>query len=152
MFVALAIDNSGNLYAGGDFTFAGGDSANRIAKWDGNAWSALGSGLNGYCVYAIAIDNSGDLYVGGEFTTAGGDSAKYIAKWDGSAWSALGSGMNSYVYALVIDKSNNLYAGGDFTTAGGISAEEIANGMVAPGVSGQWYECFCYNPCNRQFR
>ena len=34
---ALAIDASGNLYAGGDFTTAGGVSANRIAKWDGTS-------------------------------------------------------------------------------------------------------------------
>ena len=43
---ALAVDASGNLYAGGDFTTAGGVSANRIAKWDGSSWSALGSGMN----------------------------------------------------------------------------------------------------------
>ena len=36
-----------NLYAGGEFTIAGGVTANYIAKWDGNAWSALGSGMNG---------------------------------------------------------------------------------------------------------
>ena len=33
------------LYAGGDFTAAGGAAARRIAKWDGSTWSALGSGL-----------------------------------------------------------------------------------------------------------
>ena len=32
---ALAVDASGNLYAGGSFTVAGGVSANHIAKWDG---------------------------------------------------------------------------------------------------------------------
>ena len=37
-----------NLYAGGYFTTAGGVPANYIAKWDGSAWSALGSGMNGY--------------------------------------------------------------------------------------------------------
>ena len=32
------------LYAGGGFTIAGGDpNADRIAKWDGTAWSALGT-------------------------------------------------------------------------------------------------------------
>ena len=42
---ALAVSGS-NLYAGGEFTTAGGVSANRIAKWDGNSWTALGSGMN----------------------------------------------------------------------------------------------------------
>ena len=36
-----------NLYAGGGFTTAGGVPANYIAKWDGSAWSALGSGMDG---------------------------------------------------------------------------------------------------------
>ncbi|HUI91564.1 MAG TPA: hypothetical protein VLX68_04865 [Chitinivibrionales bacterium] len=31
----LALDKSGNLYAGGDFDTAGGVLANNIAKWDG---------------------------------------------------------------------------------------------------------------------
>lgn len=43
---ALAVDSGGNIYVGGTFTTAGGVSANRIAKWDGSAWSALGSGMN----------------------------------------------------------------------------------------------------------
>ena len=45
--------------------------ANYIAKWNGSAWSALGSGMNG-AVYALAVDGAGNLYAGGEFTTAGG--------------------------------------------------------------------------------
>ena len=46
---ALAVFDDGGgpaLYAGGDFTTAGGVAANRIAKWDGSSWSALGSGMN----------------------------------------------------------------------------------------------------------
>ena len=45
-------------------------SANRIAKWDGSLWSALGSGVNGY-VYDLAFDASGTVCAGGGFTTAG---------------------------------------------------------------------------------
>ncbi len=123
---ALAVDASGNLYAGGDFTTAGGVSANRIAKWDGTSWSALGSGMNA-TVYALVVDASGNLYAGGYFTTAGGvGNTTHIAKWNGSSWSALGSGMNSTVHALAFDTSGNLYAGGWFTTAGGVSANRIA--------------------------
>ena len=58
------MDGSGNLYAGGDFTTAGGVSANCVAKWDGSAWRALGSGLNSV-VRALAVDGSGNLYAGG---------------------------------------------------------------------------------------
>ena len=41
---ALAVSGS-TLYAGGDFTTAGGSAANYIAQWDGSSWSALGSGI-----------------------------------------------------------------------------------------------------------
>ncbi len=85
---ALAVDGSGNLYAGGNFTTAGGVTVNYIAKWDGTSWSALGSGMNG-TVYALAVDASGNLYAGGGFTTAGGVAANNIAKWNGTSWSAL---------------------------------------------------------------
>ncbi|MBK6679912.1 MAG: hypothetical protein IPG53_07720 [Ignavibacteriales bacterium] len=41
----LKMDGS-NLYAGGQFTSAGGVNASNIAKWNGTSWSALGDGLN----------------------------------------------------------------------------------------------------------
>ena len=128
---ALAWDGN-NLYAGGDFTTAGGASANHIAKWDGTSWSTLGSGINrnsGLAVNALAWDGT-NLYAGGRFTTAGGVSANNIAQWDGTNWSALGSGVGvsaqaDEIYALVW-ASSDLYVGGEFTTAGGISANYIA--------------------------
>jgi hypothetical protein len=120
---ALAVSGS-ILYAGGNFTKAGGVSANYIAQWNGSSWSAIGSGLNG-SVDALAV-SGGKLYAGGLFTTAGGVSAKGIAQWNGSSWAAMGSGMNYVeVYALAVS-GNTLYAGGNFTTAGGIPANSIA--------------------------
>jgi len=133
---ALAVLGS-NLYAGGIFTAAGGNPANYIAKWDGNSWSALGSGMGGSgstlgYVTALAVLGS-DLYAGGYFTTAGGITVRCVAKWDGSSWSALGSGMESddgngttpYVYALAVS-GNDLYVGGLFTAADGTAANYIA--------------------------
>src|SRR5438046_1564775 len=51
---ALAVDPSGNLYAGGLFTdpLLG---ATNIAKWNGSAWSGMGTGLSGQ-VLAVAAD------------------------------------------------------------------------------------------------
>ena len=124
---ALAVSGT-NLYAGGDFTTAGGVPANNIAKWDGSAWSALGSGMDAQLVagvYALAVSGT-DLYAGGYFTTAGGVPANDIAKWDGSAWSALGSGMTTAAVRALAVSGTNLYAGGDFTTAGGVAATNIA--------------------------
>lgn len=126
---ALAIDNSGNIYAGGWFNTAGGVVAKNIAMWNttNSTWNALGSGT-GYVVNALTIDGSGNIYAGGWFSSAGGTSANYIARWNPttSTWSTLGTGMNNAVNALAADTSGNLYAGGSFTTAGGVSANRIA--------------------------
>ena len=43
------------LYAGGDFTQAGGTPANRIACWDGTQWKALSTGCDN-SVFAIHAD------------------------------------------------------------------------------------------------
>ncbi len=120
---AIAADGNGNIYFAGDFSTMGNIKANRIAKWNGSAWSALGSGVSG-SVYALAVSGT-DLYAGGSFTTAGGVSANRIAKWNGSAWSALGSGVGGNVLALAAS-GGNVYAGGVFTAAGGASANRIA--------------------------
>jgi hypothetical protein len=104
-----------DLYAGGGFTTPG----NRVAKWNGTSWSALGTGVGGQ-VLGLAVVN-GDLYVGGVFTTP----TTRVAKWNGSVWSALGSGVSAAVRSLG-SILGNLYASGDFTTAGGGAANRIA--------------------------
>jgi hypothetical protein len=122
---ALAVSGS-TLYAGGEFTNAGGSAANNIAQWNGSSWSALGSGIGDEYggVGALAVSGS-TLYAGGFFTKAGSANATNIAKWNGSSWSALGSGMSYTVSALAVSGST-LYAGGSFTTAGGSAVNYIA--------------------------
>ena len=130
---ALAVDESGNLYAGGDFTAAGGAVAgNHIAKWDGttSSWSALGgSGING-TVQALAVDGNGTaVFTGGNFSVAGGVTANFTARWDGmaSSWSALGSEMNGTIQALAVDgKGHAVYAGGYSPLPGAAQANGIA--------------------------
>jgi hypothetical protein len=76
--LALAVSGT-DLYAGGQFTTAGGAPANNIAKWDGNVWSALGSGINNdVCV--LAADGAEHLFVGGVFSLAGTNGSTYIAQ------------------------------------------------------------------------
>jgi hypothetical protein len=126
---ALAVSGS-TLYAGGEFTTAGGNSANNIAQWNGTSWSALGSGMGGtgypyYPNVSALVVSGGTLYAGGDFSTAGGTAAIGLAQWNGSSWSALGSGISGvgvdgydpYVSALAVSGST-LYVGGDFTMAG----------------------------------
>lgn len=122
---AVAMDASGNLYAGGRFNAAGFVVANNIAKWDGSAWTNVGAGISG-TVNALALGEDGQLYAGGSFSSAGGVSAASIAVWDGTNWTSLGSGIAGQVAALAVGMSNNLYAGGSFTNAGGNAATNVA--------------------------
>jgi isoaspartyl peptidase/L-asparaginase-like protein (Ntn-hydrolase superfamily) len=139
---AIAIDGSGNIYAGGSFTSAGVITVNRIAKYtvSTNTWSALGTSPNvgtNNTVGAISIDGSGNLYVCGIFSTAGGVSANRIAKYTPGAtpnpWSAIGSTLTGSVNAIAIDGSGNIYAGGLFTSAGGVTVNRIAK--YTPGAT-----------------
>jgi len=116
-----------SLYVGGLFAGAGGRVMNRIARWDGNVWSALGQGIIGPAAHRVrAITHMGnDLYVGGTFTNAGGVIASNIARWDGAQWHALGSGVNSNVHAMA-DFAGGLLVGGAFTRAGGVTANRLA--------------------------
>jgi hypothetical protein len=144
---ALAVSGSG-LYVSGDFTDAAGiATGDYIAKWNGSAWSALGSngaGNGALNAFPVALAASGtDLYVGGFFQNAGGIAeADYIARWNGSAWSALGSNgsgdgaLECCVHALAVS-GTNLYVGGTFSNAAGIpTADFIArwNGNAWSGL------------------
>jgi hypothetical protein len=131
---ALTVFDDGSgpaLYAGGWFMAAGGVAANRIAKWNGTSWSALGSGMSG-SVSALTVfdDGSGPaLYAGGNFGSAGGVAVKSIAKWDGTSWSAPGSAIVQDVHALTVFDDGSgpaLYAGGWFQSAGGFGVLPIA--------------------------
>jgi len=118
-----------NLYVGGEFTQAGLVSANRVARWDGTAWSRMGrgattNGVQNGGVEAMAVSGT-NVYVGGTFGMAGGIPANAIARFDGSNWFALGNNVNSTVLALAAN-GNDVYAGGYFTNASGISASRIA--------------------------
>ncbi|MBJ6110177.1 T9SS type A sorting domain-containing protein [Hymenobacter sp. BT523] len=141
----LAIDGSGNVYAGGQFDRAGGAPANNIARWNGTAWTALGTGTGGSYfagrVTALKLDGTGGLYVGGHFLTAGGSLATRLARWDGSAWQAQGLAMSGdstgsiqipdVVNALALDGRGHLLAGGCFIRAGNAIACDIAQLTLA---------------------
>jgi hypothetical protein len=66
------------LFAGGNFTTAGGVPVNHVAKWDGSNWSALDGGVSLESgtsnVVALAVYDSGSAgpHAGGAFTTRAG--------------------------------------------------------------------------------
>ena len=115
---ALAVDDAGNLYAGGSFTKSGDDAINYIAKWDGTKWNALGTGMND-AVYALKW-SGGKLYAGGIFTQAGGVASKAVAAWDGTQWQTLNGGVErasgtSTVQSIDADSDGKVYIAGYFS-------------------------------------
>ena len=141
-----------SLYVGGNFTTAGGVSANYIARWDGSSWSPVGSGMDSWVRSLVVFDDDGPgphppaLYAGGFFTNAGGAPASCIAKWDGSSWSPVGGGVIGSQYLAVwtmtlFDDDGAgpdlpaLIVGGSFSQAGAVSTNKIArwNGSAWSG-------------------
>ncbi len=124
---ALAVFDDGAgpaLCAGGGFVTAGGLSVNGIARWNGSAWSALGSGVTNGAVHTLLgfDDGSGPaLYAGGDFEMMDGQFALGLAKWDGTSWIPLGSatGFDFRTLAAFGDSGGPaLYAGGYFPGLG----------------------------------
>ncbi len=110
---AIAI-YKGDLYAGGNFSAAGGTVVNHIAYWTGANWNTIPPrpGLNSV-VYRFLVANN-KLYIGGNFRDAGGiGNADRVATWDGNSWQSLSPGLNNRVYALAMF-DNKLYTGGTF--------------------------------------
>jgi len=76
----LIIDDQGRLVAGGQFAQVGETPANNIARWDGNRWEPLGSGIDGR-VNTLLADDQGRVLAGGPFSLAGGNVSSYLARW-----------------------------------------------------------------------
>ncbi|MBI1304105.1 MAG: hypothetical protein GC172_10000 [Phycisphaera sp.] len=132
------------LYVGGQtFVTAGGVPANRVAKWDGKNWSAVGDGFANGIVWKLAVynDGTGDaLYAFGTFTASGATPINRMAKWNGTSWEQWGGGANGTVFnALVIeggggDGADLLALGGQFTTIGTDTRNRIAAFEGCPEV------------------
>lgn len=140
---ALAFDGSGNLWVGGTYVnFADIAAADRVCYWNGSAYNAASTGLNGVC-NALAYDATGNrMYIGGEFTAAGGvANTTKACYWNfaTSAYVALGSGVTTVgagsnnVYALAVDAVGGVYIGGTFDTINGVTCNRIGywNGVTA---------------------
>lgn len=123
------------LYAAGSFANVDGAPMARVARWNGTAWSSLGSGCTGGEVRALASFVQGPqrrLIAGGAFTQAGSVAMNRIAQWDGTSWSTMGSGLAgpqasvNDLHVADLGSGPLLYVGGTFTSAGGSPATHIA--------------------------
>lgn len=149
-----------SLVVVGNFTTAGGVPALGVARWDGAAWHAIGSGIPSdtpsgpRCVAVFDADGPGpdlpQLYVGGFFAAAGPPAIAGIVRWNGTDWTPVGAAgggvdLDAGVLDLVVfdDDGNGphapqLAACGSFSTIGGVSASRIArwNGVAWSPLGG----------------
>ena len=106
----LAIDSSGNLYAGTAGGIFNGFGAGKVFKYNATlgywvmlAGSGGGGSLDGSAVNALVIDSNNNLYAG----TNAGD----VFRYSNGVWNLMASSLNQPIKALVLDSSNNLYVG-----------------------------------------
>ncbi len=116
------------LIVGGKFNGAGGMSAMNVARWDGSAWSPLGTGLGDSgphsSVRALA-EFQGQLIAGGSSLGAGGGQILNVLRWTGSHWEPLGGPADDWVTMLKVI-NGELIAGGEFESICGVAASRLA--------------------------
>jgi len=126
---ALAFDDQGRLYTGGNFEYAGGFQAHGLARWDGLKWDPLGD----ESMVITAIHFVGDeLYIAGRNTDPNAQTNQYqVARWIENRVVPIGQFQEgccagTTIQALINDTRGTLYVGGNFHWADSLSATSLA--------------------------
>lgn len=82
---AIAEMPNGDLVIGGDFSLG-----NRVARWDGSSWQAMGAGFDDR-VEQLHVCSDGRVLALGSFTASGSVACAGAAIWNGTTWEALSS-------------------------------------------------------------
>lgn len=145
----IARASDGTLYAGGNFTSAGGvaNTAN-LAKWNGSQWAPVADGVsvNGP-VYAVALESDSALWIGGAFTSASPSGSALLARWNGTAFSTPAAAMTAPqtgegVEEITVISPTEVYIGGNFSVSGQsastgfVKFDGTALGPVGQGLDG----------------
>lgn len=142
---SLSVMPNGDIIAVGNFTSMGGvANTNKVAKWNGSAWSSISSAFVGTEIVASAVSAAGILYVGGTFSSVGGVAATNVTSYNGSAWAAVGAGIaaggvfdlltsGTTIYAAVEASGVYRSTGGNFSSIGATTGEPNALAMDAAG-------------------
>ena len=135
---AMAVLPNGDLVVGGTFTVAGGIAANRIARWNGVAWSALEGGVNG-TVNDLGVMSNGDLIAVGSFSSAGGVPVTGVARWNGVSWSRFGDLLptGAFISSVAILPNDDVVIAGDFFSP--------TYSGLAYGSGGAWQQVGCHS-------
>jgi hypothetical protein len=144
---ALTVFDDGGglaLYAGGQFTTAGGVAANYIAKWDGSVWAPLGSGTSDYVNSLTVFDDGGGpaLYAGGTFEIAFDSGDSFLAKWgcpsnsSGTVYCTAGVSASGCTALLSATGTASATASSGFTVTAN-TVEGQKDGLFFFGTNGQ---------------
>jgi hypothetical protein len=127
------LSGQAELYASGNFSSAGGETADGNARWDGTSWTPMSNGSWGSLDLAVFDDGSGPALYG-----AGGylnelDQYTSLIRWDGSIWSGIYSGeykgVSGGIFAMTTfddGQGPGLYVGGYLQSAASTPANHIA--------------------------
>jgi hypothetical protein len=130
------------LVAGGTFSIAGAEPANRVAIWNGLEWNPLGSGTN-HSVCAVTFAEH-DLYVGGWFSQAGTVASRHIGLWTGHTAAVPESDRKPAAASIHLLRAPNPYAPGQTIwltaqTHGAVRATILdASGRVVRSLAPVW--------------
>lgn len=127
------------IIAGGEFTIAGGITANRVASYNPatESWSAIGKGVSRSIGGSLIVQETNNLYLFGEFTNAGDKLTNRIARINvatdnieknvitNAEFTSFGTGINGIVQTGLVH-NNILFIGGEFTTCNNINTNRIA--------------------------
>ena len=144
--LALGLQSSGKIIAGGNFTTVNGVPENYLARLntdgtlDNTGFLNNLAGANGY-VYALAVQTDDQILVGGDFTSFDGIVRNRICRLntDGSVDTSFnpGAGVDNNIYSIAetfINGSRRVYLGGAFNNVNGVSHPYLArlndNGTV----------------------
>ena len=125
------------LWVGGDFEQAGGETARGIAVWDfaTESWSTFGTGIDN--TLGARINDiqpfQGNVVVAGNFSSIGGQSVANLAIYDGNTWSGLPglSFVPSSVNSLAARGNDTLYIGGSGSQNFVLNDDTAIPGIIA---------------------
>ena len=129
--LSLAIQSSGKIVAGGNFTTIGGVPENYVARLNGDGSLDRNGFLNNLAganatIYSVVVQTDDQILIGGQFTSFNGVVRNRITRLntDGSIDSSFnpGAGADNIIYSLAESFFNGnrvIYAGGAFSAMGG---------------------------------
>ncbi len=129
---ALAVQQDGKIFIGGDFSQVGGINRAGIARLNADGtldatFNALLSG--GAVVRAIALQRDGKVVIGGTFSSASGTLRNHLVRVNGAGGvldTTFDPNPNGRIDTLLLQPDGDILVGGEFTTLGATSRVRVA--------------------------